>query len=128
MAKKVVRLTEADLHNVITKSLKRILREFDLDDFELPKDWFRTDAKRDAIHDIGIDPESLERKKEIPTGPGTFYVRPDIEYPLYNNDGEEITDNDIAVLRGDSKYNNEKRRENAKNPIRPRKKKQIVNY
>ena len=118
--KRVVRLTEGQLHNIIAESVKNILYEFGIDDCELPDNWYRTDARRAAIHDIGNEPQSLKDKKNFYREFDQFYVNPDIPRSIVNDEGEEVTNNDIEFLRGDNKYNNEKRRENARHPFRPR--------
>lgn len=119
--KKVIRLTENQLHSVITESVKNILREFDIDDCELPDNWYRTDAKQAAIRDIGQEPESLGAKEEFLKGFDQYYVNPATPHAIVNDEGEEITNNDIEFLRGGIRYNNEKRRENARHPFKPRK-------
>ena len=116
--KKVIRLTENQLHNVITESVRSILKEYDLDDFELPRDWYRNDARRDAIHDIVNTPEAIKDKEQFCKNFERFYVSPNTPYSIVNDDGEEITYDDIKLLRGNNKYNNEKRRENSKHKKR----------
>ena len=105
-----IRLTEQEFAKIITESVQKVLNEMNLDDFELPNDWFYSPAEKAAMEDIANDPESLEQRADFMRDLQTMhYVNPNKSYDLVNDDGDVIG-GDRKILRSVCpKYNGKMR-------------------
>lgn len=65
MNKKLIRLTEADLHRIITESVKRILNENQYNDFEAAKykgKWSVYDNRSQTFSHVGVGKKKANDK------------------------------------------------------------------
>lgn len=53
--KKIIRLTESDLHNIINESVRRLMKEYDEDDIDFEKEWDERDDYEDVPSEIEVD-------------------------------------------------------------------------
>jgi hypothetical protein len=81
MNKKLIRLTESDLHRIVKESVNRILREN-----EIPNDWGEFMSEHPDYANIGIDPKWQKVRDAL----GTLKIELDM---LFNYEG--VSDENI---------------------------------
>ena len=79
MSKRLIRLTEGDLHRIVKESVVRILRESDEEDYEIVKEKLRqarANKDKDEILRLGQEYQRLKEK----LGKAKILKNPDVRY------------------------------------------------
>ena len=93
MNKKLIRLTEGDLHRIVRESVNRILRESDEENYELVKQQLRdARAKKDKAEILRLGQEYQRLKEKL--GKTKTLVNPDVRWSDEEN-----------IKRGHDPYN-----------------------